>query len=320
MRRFVPQTLLVLLAVFAAMAHGQDDREARRKLALEVPIADMHMHLHMMMSPDDLLARMDRNNVRWGGGVGPIAPGVSVDRFIQLLGKRYVPAGAQPELMAIYTRGGTTEMVDAQSASFQALQASVQQAFEEKKIQGVGELILNNRYSHPSPPFRRKVPIDAPTFKALFELADKHGGFVQIHMEDDGDSIDGLEALLKQHAKVPVVLSHCMARAGARSARALLRKHANLYCELSARSSALLVAPFLHQYRIHDAERTDSSWVALLEELPDRFMLGSDDTGFGASYDNIISTMRTGLLPHLSESTLKKVAYENAQRVFKLEP
>ena len=52
------------------------------------------------------------------------------------------------------------------------------------------------------------MPIDAPTFKALFELADKHGGFVQIHMEDDGDSIDGLERLLKQHPGVPVVLSH----------------------------------------------------------------------------------------------------------------
>ncbi len=126
MRRFVPHALLVLWAVFAAMAHAQDDREARRKLALEVPIADMHMHLHMMMTPDDLLARMDRNNVRWGGGVGPVMPGVSTDRFIQLLGKRYVPAGAQPELMAIYTRGGTAEMVDAQSASFQSLQTSVQ--------------------------------------------------------------------------------------------------------------------------------------------------------------------------------------------------
>ena len=320
MLRFVPHAVLALLAALAATAHAQDDRDARRKLAMEVPIADMHMHLHMMMTPDDLLARMDRNNVRWGGGVGPIMPGVSADRFIQLLGKRYVPAGAQPELMAIYTRGGTAEMVDPQSASFQSLQAGIQQAFEEKKIQGIGELILNNRYSHPSPPFRRKVPIDAPTFKALFELADKHGGFVQIHMEDDGDSIDGLENLLKQHARVPVVLSHCMARASARSARALLRKNANLYCELSARSSALLVAPVLHQYRIHDAERADSSWVTLMEEMPDRFMLGSDDTGFGVSYDTIISTMRTGLLPHLSEATLKKVAYENAQRVFKLAP
>jgi len=320
MLRFTTRAVVVLLAGFMAIAHAQDDREARRKLALEVPIADMHMHLHTMMTPDDLLARMDRNNVRWGGGVGPVMPGVPTDRFIQLLGKRYVPAGAQPELMAIYTRGGTAEMVDAQSASFQSLQASIQQAFEEKKIQGIGELILNNRYSHPSPPFRRKVPIDAPTFKALFELADKHGGFVQIHMEDDGDSIDGLENLLKQHARVPVVLSHCMARASARSARALLRKHANLYCELSARSSALLVAPFLHQYRIHDAERADSSWVALLEEMPERFMLGSDGTGFGASYDTIISTLRTGLLPHLSEATIKKVAYENAQRVFKLAP
>ena len=320
MLRFTTRAVVVLLAGFMVIAHAQDDRDARRKLALEVPIADMHMHLHMMMTPDDLQARMDRNNVRWGGGVGPVMPGVSTDKFIQLLGKRYVPAGAQPELMAIYTRGGTAEMVDPQSASFQSLQTSVQQAFEEKKIQGIGELILNNRYSHPSPPFRRKVQIDAPTFKALFELADKHGGFVQIHMEDDGDSIDGLENLLKQHTRVPVVLSHCMARASARSARALLRRNANLYCELSARSSALLVAPFLHQYRIHDAERADSSWVSLMEEMPDRFMLGSDDTGFGASYDSIISTMRTGLLPHLSEATMKKVAYENAQRVFRLAP
>ena len=40
------------------------------ELAKSVPIADVHMHL-VNLSVADHRAQMDRNNVRWGGGVGP---------------------------------------------------------------------------------------------------------------------------------------------------------------------------------------------------------------------------------------------------------
>lgn len=322
-RRGWRRAALTLLALICALALGsaraQGDKEARRKLAAEVPIADVHLHLYPGLTPEELQARMDRNNVRWGGAVGPIRPDIEVKPFVDRLGARYIPAGAQPELQKIYFSGGTAEMEDADSASFKMLRAKVEQDFAAKAIRGVGELILNNRNSHPMPQFRRKARIDAPTFAALFELAARHGGFVQIHMEDDGDSVAQLEGLVAKHPAVPVILSHCMARASVSSAKTLLAKHPNLYCETSARSGVTLRHPSTKPHRIFDAGWADPDWLALMEAMPDRFMVGSDATGEHASYDALIDAIRTGLLPGLSEATLKKVAYENAERLLRLE-
>lgn len=304
---------------FAGTAAIAQDREALKKLALEVPLADVHLHLYPGLSPQDLLAAMDRNNVRWGGAVGPILPGIDPEPFIRLLGKRYVPAGAQPDMSAVYFASGTAPMVDAESAWFKALLPRLKQDFEDKKIRGIGELILNNRNSHPIPTFRRKVPINAPTIAALFSLAEQYEGFVQIHMEDDNDSIEGLQLLLARHPKVPVILSHCMARAQASVTRALLEKSPNLYCETSARSSVLLFAPHLQQLQIHNDNWLQPAWLALMEAMPDRFMIGSDATSAQVSYDALIKTVRTGLLANLSEGAMRKIAYENAQRVLKLQ-
>lgn len=320
----MPKLFLSLIAAataacFALSVHAQDARAARRQQALEVPIADVHMHLFPGLTPQEALNRMDRNKVRWAGGVGALRKDTDVAAFSALLGKRYFPAGGQPEMGAMWFAGGAAELVNAEGAAFKDMLAKVERDLKEGTIHGVGELILNNRASHPSPQFRRKVQTDAPTFVALFQLADRYGGFVQIHSEDDSDSVRGLENLATQFPKVPIILSHCLARATAASAKVLLEKYPNLYCETSARSSAILSAPMLQQYLMHDQHGAQPQWVALMEAMPDRFMVGSDDTGHHA-YDTLISTIRTGLLPQLSEATLKKVAYENAVRVFKLEP
>ena len=314
-------SIIALLApaciVFPAL--GQDTQAAQKQLAQDVPIADVHMHLFPALTPQEALARMDRNNVRWAGGVGALRKDTDLGAYSALLGKRYFPAGGQPEMGVMWFSGGASELVNAEGNAFKGLLAKADQDFQDGKIQGIGELILNNRASHPQPNFRRKVQIDAPTFVAMFQLAEKHGGFVQIHTEDDSDSLQGLENLAREFPNVPIILSHCLARATASTAKALLEKHPNMYCETSARSSVILSAPSVEQHQIHDQYRARSQWVELMESMPDRFMVGSDDTGHH-SYDAIIGTIRTGLLPHLSEATMKKVAYENAVRVFKLDP
>lgn len=317
MRRTWGLWLAVVWLAFANIAAAQD-KEALRKLAMEVPIADVHLHLFPGLSPDELQARMDRNHVRWGGAVGPILPNIDPEPFVNRLGKRYIPAGAQPELASIFMAAGTAPMVDAESAWFKTFLPKMRQDLEQKKIQGLGELILNAR-NHLVPTFRRKVPIDAPTFAALFQLAEQHGAFIQLHMEDDGDSVSQLQGLLAKHPKVPVILSHCMVRASASSARAILEKFPNTYCETSARSNVLLSHPQAQPILIHTEGSPNSGWLSLIEAMPDRFMVGSDATAPHMSYDAMINAVRSGLLAHLSESTMRKVAYENAQRVLRLE-
>jgi predicted TIM-barrel fold metal-dependent hydrolase len=300
----------------ASPAHASDGDSA--SLAASVPIADVHMHLYRGLTPDELRAAMDRNNVRWGGGVGPVGPGYDPLEFSKVLGPRYFPAGAQAQQFVMFQAGGANELASADSPRFKALMEQLAGQFERKEISGVGELVLNNHRSSAMPGFARKVRIDAESLQAMYALAQKHQGYVQLHMDDDPDSIEQIESMARRYPDVPFILSHCMTRASAPAARAVLERHANLYCETSYRSTARNGAPGLRPYMIHTADSADSAWLAVIEALPERFMVGSDIYTKDVSYDAVIAAIRSGLLARLTPATLKKVAYENAQRVFRL--
>jgi len=99
--------------------------------------------------------------------------------------------------------------------------------------------------------------------------------------------------------------------------RRLLSQHSNLYCELSYRlsiSSSRTAIP------LDQAGRLREDWRALLEEFPDRFVLGTD-TGFVSAslYAQHISSWRL-ILEQLSPETAAKVAFSNAARLLRLSP
>ena len=311
---------VAVLFTAAAGAHAQAASAESQKLAAEVELADVHMHLYKGLTPQDLQSAMDRNRVKWGGGVGPVGPGYDPLDFSRQLGNRYFPTGGQAEQYEMFVVGGAAEMQDPESPRFKALLVKLASQFEKKEISGVGELILNNRRSTSYPPnFGRKVPIDASVVQTLFELVAKHKGFVQIHMDDDDDSIQELKKTAANFPSVPIILSHCMTRATAAKAKALLEQYPNLYCETSFRSTARMKIPQLSQFMIHTETSADPGWVVLIEAMPDRFMVGSDIYSSNVSYDEVIAAVRSGLLARLSPPTLKKVAYENAQRLFGLQ-
>ncbi|WP_157077129.1 hypothetical protein, partial [Curvibacter delicatus] len=78
-----------MLATWLSLAAPVRANEAESaSLAASVPIADVHMHLYRGLTPEELRAAMDRNNVRWGGGVGPVGPGYDPLEFGKVLGPR----------------------------------------------------------------------------------------------------------------------------------------------------------------------------------------------------------------------------------------
>lgn len=313
-------TFALLLAALVPASHAQD-KAALRKLAMEVPIADVHMHVYPGLKPEELLESMDENKVLWGGGVGAVMAPARIDEFIPVLGKRYFPAGGQAEYVEIFREGKIPALESADHPIFVKLKEDLDRDLASGKIKGIGELILNNANSHPNPAFRRKATIDAPSIKQLFSLAEKHEAFVQIHMEDDPQSLEQLGNLLTAHPKVPVILSHCFAVGGADSAKQFLSRYPNTYCDLSARSPAVLQAPVaMQRHGVHDHANLEAPWLALIEQMPDRFMVGSDSFASFVRYSHAIKLARSGLLANLSEATMRKVAYENAVRVFKLPP
>ena len=54
-----------------------------------------------------------------------------------------------------------------------------------------------------------------------------------------------------------------------------------------------------------------------MEDHSDRFMIGTDAIS-GDDFEAAIKIVRKGLLPNLKPDTARKIAYQNAQRLFGL--
>ena len=86
--------------------------------------------------------------------------------------------------------------------------------------------------------------------------------------------------------------------------------------ELSAKGSALGAR---EAAQVFNRSGPKADRLALIEEFPDRFMLGSDTHApYENKYDDVILEIREGLLPYLKPDTLRKVAHQNAVAVFGL--
>ena len=308
---------LVAGAMTVPPAAAQPSAESA-KLAAEVQIADVHFHLEAHFSPGRTIALLDRNNVRWAGAVGPIgleARSYLREPFIEALGDRYIPTLGQPELNMAYLRGGISAIEDADTRMFRSLLEEGENEFKAGRLKGFGELHVNTSRSSPNPKLRRKLRADAPTIRALYLLAGKYGGFLQIHMETDSDSVEQLETLLSIEPKTVVIMAHGGVTADAELMRELMTRHTNVYWELSQKAPPVWRTGKIHT-KIFDESGVEPHWLKLIEDFPDRFMIGTD--AYCCDYSQVIETYRQGLLPRLSLSTLRKVAYENAQRLMKL--
>jgi hypothetical protein len=98
-----------------------------------------------------------------------------------------------------------------------------------------------------------------------------------------------------------------------------LQRNPNLFCEISVRYPPVLKRSWgsYDDRKIFDSKGVKSDWLKLIEDYPDRFMIGTD-TDSGSVYDEAIKTVRGGLLPYLRPATARMVAHENAQRLFGL--
>jgi len=270
---------------------------------------------------------MKRNNIGWSGAVGPAAPDPKGGQFDltpyrEALGNRFIPAIGQPALSRIFRQGGTVALVDENNEIYRKLFEQADDLFKTGRAKGFGELILNNKQTNPDVSFRRKVAIDAAPFKTMAEIAQRNSGFLQIHAEDDSDSVQQIKNLATQFPNVPIILSHCMESVSTGLIKELLLSHPNLYCELSARSALFFFtgAPpqKIAHYSLYDNQSFRPDWIALVDDLPTRFMLGSDTFRQDIDIDKVIFQLRNGVLANLKPETIELVASGNAIRVLKL--
>jgi predicted TIM-barrel fold metal-dependent hydrolase len=294
------------------------------ELAKSVPIADVHMHL-VNLSLADHQAQMNRNNVRWGGGVGPATPdkGPSPEEVRKVLGNRYFFGMGQSEFHRVFFSSGPKGLVDPESVAFVEMFAVADEMLASKKAYGFGELHIDNSKSFSTYQFARKVKFDNPVVRRIYELANKHHAFVQFHMQGDDENIKDLERYLDEFPNAKTVLSHCLPKQQevsyyeGKALWKLLPKHSNLYLDLSRKGSILDHKEAYWWFSTNKGPQ--EKWLKLIEKFPDRFMVGSDTHAPDENrYDAVMTDFREGLFPYLQPATVKKVAYENAVRVFGL--
>ncbi|QWD74259.1 amidohydrolase family protein [Polynucleobacter sp. TSB-Sco08W16] len=318
--KFFIGTLVGLLPIFVLAATDVNSQDPL-KLAKIVPIADVHRHVNKFVSPAALAEQMNANNIGWSGAVGPYEWQTDRDPYLELLGDAYIPTAGQSELTQIFFKIGPSAIEDENNRFYQELFSNADELFANKKIKGFGELILNNKTSNPVASFRRKVTIDSPPIERMMSIANKNGGFVQIHSEDDEDSIAQIKHLANLHPKTPIILSHCLMTPNTKLVSDLLKANANIYCDLSARTPLHFLNPdseIAKSRIVYSESFADPNWIALIEAYPTRFMVGSDTFKYDIDFEKVISAIRNGLLSRLKTGTIELVAYKNAQKVMNL--
>ena len=311
--------LLLVFLVSVGCAPAKVNPEAA-KLAQELPIADLHLHPRHDIPPTEIKDRMDANGVRWAGA-GTIGERSVTLAHSNALVERFIAFAGQEELNRAYFDGGVGGTEDVNNAAVQNLLQSAEEDLRAGRIKGIGEIFVNNSRSNPNPSFRRKFRADAPSMRALYQLVARYGGFLTFHMESDSDSVGQLERLLESDRKGRILLNHCGVGASAAEVRSLFERHPNVFCELSGRYPPVLSSRVIERFperEIFNNWRGPlAGWLQLIEDFSDRFMIGTDANS-RSEYDGAIKAVREGLLPYLRPATARKMAYENAQRLFGL--
>lgn len=284
------------------------ERAESKKIALTLPIADLHDH-------DGYAPKLGKETgVVWSGSGGKKGGRTSWYQLKEEFGDKRIGWAGQAEFNKayLYRSGGMSEMLDFDN--FGDLYEETKKDLKAGLIVGIGEIFINNLHSNRQVRMQRKGQVDAPVFRKFFDLLAKYDGWLGFHMEADLDSMDELGKLLAYNRKGRVLWNHCGTNSTTSKVRSMLDKHPNLFCEFSFRFPPVNKKPARN---IFTRDGIDPSWRALMESHSDRFMVGTDAHNekqfFGA-----IKTIRKGLLPNLKPETARKVAYQNAQRLFKL--
>ncbi len=285
-------------------------RPESETLAQSVPIADVHMHFDIRhQTVEQMLRRVKESNVRWGGGVGDYATEMQA-----AWGANYIPALGQAEFTKVLMTSGESGLLNAEHPVFIQFFREAEDLMTAGKARGFGEIHINNRTNvAANDPFARSIPLDSPVVRRMYEIAEQHSGFVQIHYNKDPRTVDQVISMAKKYPKTLTIVAHCMPVGAPDDMRRLFNEVPNVMCEISG-------ATHIHGVkRIVTPEGINSRWLQLIEDFPDRVMMGTDPCcGLMRKYGEIIQVMRRHALAAMKPDTLEKVAYKNAMRIWKL--
>jgi len=255
-----------------------------------------------------------------------------------------------PDRFAFLGGGGTLNVMIQESVRLDTTTQRLKSQFEKKAMDilskgaiGFGELTSEHFSFSTDHPYE-SAPPDHPLFLLLSDIAAHQGVPIDIHMEAVPQdmplprvrrlespynpkmlraNIAAFERLLAYNRSTKIIWSHVgWCNTGHRTPALcadLLEKHPNLYMSFKIRPDSMPeTMPLTQDFRIKD------EWLNLIRAHPERFLIGSDhfyatpsghmQKGPGRMVGEETKRLLTLLPPELA----RKVAFENAVRIFKL--
>jgi predicted TIM-barrel fold metal-dependent hydrolase len=273
-----------------------------------VPIIDLHFHPDLVWG--DVSVLFDRVGVR-AAGSGPSGPDSIAIASAQANPGRIIPFGGGERARDLVLRHGA-DAWDMRVAAVDEYLAGLEASLRAGLLVGIGEVHVNNWSSNIIGSPRYRYPADSPLLQRLAELAGRHRVPLSLHMDAEASSVAEMERLLRAHPDAALLWAHTGHFAEPDLLRRLLAEHPNLYCELSYRVS---IAGSRNGIPVDQGGRLRDSWRQLIEEFPDRFVIGTDLSWPSPSqYEAHIAFWRR-ILEQLSPETAEKVAFRNAERI-----
>ncbi len=215
-------------------------------------------------------------------------------------------------------------------------------ALVKKGIVGFGEMTAEHFSMRADHPYV-SAPPDHPLFLRLADLAARYDIPIDIHMEAIPEetqlpsrlesppnpqilkpNIASFKRLLAHNQNARIIWVHLgwdsTSKRTVSLTRKLLLEHANLYFSIRVAGGMQARNVVLSTFPLDSEGRVKKEWLALFQEFPDRFVIGSDEIiqkgNKHPSAGSIQSTM--GLLKQLPMELQQKIGYENAYRLYKL--
>ena len=283
-----------LLAVSMPLALAQS-APASSAAPYAGPIFDAHLHYNVEASERypvaDVLARMQRSGVR--AIVANSRPNDGTKALAAARDETRRAGVTVVPFVRLYRNRADYTGWHADPTIVEMVLRELDAGTEAGPYRGLGEFHLYD-----------SANADGPTARRLMQLAEQRGLVVLAHVDDVA-----IEKLFAHAPKAKLVWAHTgIGGVPIERVRALLVRHPTLMGELSYR-------PGLTE----DDGRLSAPWKALLTEMPERFLVGSDTwiNARWADYEGLMRQARRWLAD-LPPAAARRIAWENGARLYGL--
>ena len=273
-----------------------------------LPIIDVEYHHGGKIEIERLIKRMDENGIAltWLGPNERFGSEESI-RLNELYPDRFVPTVVHGDgkLWHSSDKGFLEKLAkDTRSGKYFAMGE-----FEARHYPSS----TNTRDVH--------MPVDSEAMQVVFELSSETGIPFLLHHEAEDELLPELERMLAKYPKAKVIWCHVGRNRNPATwkkfrkpdaVKEFLSKYPNLYFDFLASKpgSKYHGTGYVEgiMYEISNwGIALDPEWKKVIEEFPDRFVLGSDiNTGRFDNYDRVMDTYRNIIIKGMRKMLLKK--------------